>query len=584
MKQRKAAAWLLAGFLTMMFLCTLISRGLYASGLPRVVTGTPDRRPIGHAVEAEGSIVPGKELAVNIPQGIRVREVFIQPGDAVGPGTLLFSADQKDLGELIKEKELEIEKLRLGIEDMERNESLDSAKKGLDRKRAAQDAADGSQNAGKNVERHQQDLQKAEEELASHLAERPEVTDQKERDRQNQDYENRVREEKELQKQIISLDRQIGELQLDSDGNGSVSGNQSGDRNGSQSEDQSGDRNGNQSGNRNGNQSGNQNENPSGDQGGNQNENQSSVEADLLSQKQKELAALKEKLSVLQLDSAEKPDYGAEDGEVTAWEEKKLQLENAVEDAKRGLEDAGKQQEESLRQGEREMEDAAWPEQADSTARQNRLTMELEQERLEEYRRIYEAGGEVYGEQPGFVTELGICSGDRTADSPVIRYAAENSPFRLKASLTKEQKKYVNPGDMAEVSLGNGRKLELEITYLAESETAPGTYDLEIDLPGQDGILGMSGSVRVKTQSDSYECCVPAEALYSENQRYYVYAVGHKQTILGDELAVEKIPVTVLDQNENYAALEPGVITPETEVIVRSDKEVKEGEIVRYME
>ena len=62
MKQRKAAAWLLAGFLTMMFLCTLISRGLYASGLPRVVTGTPDRRSIGHVAEAEGSIVPGKSL------------------------------------------------------------------------------------------------------------------------------------------------------------------------------------------------------------------------------------------------------------------------------------------------------------------------------------------------------------------------------------------------------------------------------------------------------------------------------------------------------------------------------------------
>ncbi len=548
MKQRKAAAWLLAGFLTMMFLCTLISRGLYASGLPRVVTGTPDRRSIGHVAEAEGSIVPGKELAVNVPQGIRVREVFIQPGDEVGPETLLFAADQTDLGELIKEKELEIEKLRLSIEDMERNESLDQQKKGLDRKRAAQDAASDSQNESRNVERHQRDLQKAEEELASHLAERPEVTDPKERDRQNQDYENQVREEKELQKQIISLDRQIEEMRSDSAGNGSVSGNQSGNQSGDQSE------------------------------------NQSSAEAELLRQKQKELAALREKLSELQLDSGEKPDYGVEDGEVTAWEEKKRQLEDAVEAAKRGLEDAGKQQEDSLRQGEREMEDAAWPEQADSTVRQNRLTMELEQERLEQYRRIYEAGGKVYGEQPGFVTELGICSGDRTADSPVIRYAAHNSPFRLKATLTKEQKKYVNPGDQAEVSLGNGRKLELEITYLAESETAPGTYDLEIDLPGQDGILGMSGSFRVKTQSDSYECCVPAEAVYSENQRYYVYAVGRRQTILGEELAVEKVPVTVLDQNEKYAALEPGVITSETEVIVRSDKEVKEGVIVRYME
>lgn len=538
MKQRRAAVWLLAGFLAVMFLCTLVSRGLYASGLPRIVAQTPDRRSIGHVVEAEGAIAPGKELAVNVPPGIRVREVLVEPGDEVGPRTLLFAADQADLGKLIKEKELEIEKLRLSIEDMERNEKQDQQKRSLDQKRTEEDAASDSQNESRNVERRQQDQQKAEEELARHLAEQPEITGQTERARQNQAYDSHLKEEKELQRQIIELNRQIEELQAE-DGQNNQHGSLSG--------------------------------------------NQSPAEEELR-QKQRELAALNEKLSKLQLNSVEKPDYNTEDGEQRSWEEKRQALEDAVEEARRNLEDAAKQQEEGFRQGARKKEDAAWPEQSDSTARQNRLSMELEQERLLEYRRIYDAGGEVYGEQPGIVTEVGICPGERTSDSPVIRYASQNSPFRLKASLTKEQKKYVNPGDQAEVSLGNGRKLDLEITYLAESQTVPGAYDLEIDLPGQEGVLGMSGSLRVKTQSDSFECCVPIEALYSENQRYYVYAVGHKQTVLGEELAVEKVPVTVLDQNEKYAALEPGVITEETEVIVRSDKEVKEGEIVRYME
>lgn len=47
-------------------------------------------------------------------------------------------------------------------------------------------------------------------------------------------------------------------------------------------------------------------------------------------------------------------EIGSEDGEMLAWEEKQQQLENAVEEAKRGLEDAGKRQEDSHRQGERE--------------------------------------------------------------------------------------------------------------------------------------------------------------------------------------------------------------------------------------
>ncbi len=543
MKRRRTAAGLLTGFFVVMFLCTLISKGIYGAGLPRVAAQAPCRRTIGHEVKAEGTVAPGEELAINVPEGIRVSQVAVQPGDEVGPETLLFVADQEDLGELIREKEVEIEKLRLNIEDMEKNQNLARQKKGLEQQRAVQDAGRESQKENVSVNRSRQDLKKAEEELAAHLADRPEITGQEDRDGQNRDYENRAREEKELQEQIIELTGRIAQLEPEGaggsdSGGGSVSGNQ---------------------------------------------RPEEAEEAEELRKTRRDLAVLNERLSRLRLDQTEKPDFAGEDGEWKSWEEKRRLLEDGVQEAKRRLEDALRQQEEGSIDGERAKEDAALPDQADSTLLQSCLTLELLEERLEQYRRIYEAGGEVYGELPGIVTEIRIYPGERTADGGAVRYASQNSPFRLKATLTKDQKKYVNPGDQAEVRL-NGTKLTLDVTYLAENRTVPDTFDLEIGLPAQTGVLGMSGSLHVAAQSDSYECCVPIEAVHEESGRFYVYALGSRQTILGEELSAEKIPVTVLDKNERYAALETGVITEETEVIVRSDREMKEGAIVRRME
>ena len=58
-------------FLSLMFLCTLISRAVYASGLPQVTTKKPERTALIHRVEAEGIVQQGMEYAVNALSGLR---------------------------------------------------------------------------------------------------------------------------------------------------------------------------------------------------------------------------------------------------------------------------------------------------------------------------------------------------------------------------------------------------------------------------------------------------------------------------------------------------------------------------------
>ena len=60
--------------------------------------------------------------------------------------------------------------------------------------------------------------------------------------------------------------------------------------------------------------------------------------------------------------------------------------------------------------------------------------------------------------------------------------------------------------------------------------------------------------------------------------------VEEQETVLGTELIARKRKVKVLDQDEEYAALEDGTLTDMEQFIVDSDKEVKDGARIRQRE
>ena len=61
-KEKIAAGFLI--FLAVMWMCTLISKSIYASQLPRVTTVLAEKRRIEHVVEADG-ILAGEFIAQN---------------------------------------------------------------------------------------------------------------------------------------------------------------------------------------------------------------------------------------------------------------------------------------------------------------------------------------------------------------------------------------------------------------------------------------------------------------------------------------------------------------------------------------
>lgn len=60
--------------------------------------------------------------------------------------------------------------------------------------------------------------------------------------------------------------------------------------------------------------------------------------------------------------------------------------------------------------------------------------------------------------------------------------------------------------------------------------------------------------------------------------------VEETETVLGTERIARRVDVTVLDKNEEYAALQEGTLTAEQDIITGADRNVEPGGRVRLEE
>ncbi len=245
-----------------------------------------------------------------------------------------------------------------------------------------------------------------------------------------------------------------------------------------------------------------------------------------------------------------------------------------------GKEDALTGNADSLRDADRNLEDANTPDRADSALEIARMELESLKREIEKYREIYKADGKVVSDRSGTVTKVNVTVGERTVDGAAIVCADKEVPYQFETLIAREQKKYVNQGDPVTLDTPEGKN-ELEINYLEED--ASGSYRAVVYLPEGKGTLGMSGTLMKREVSESYDCCIPIEALHKEGmgQRYYIFLAGEREGILGRERYVEIRYVKVMDMNESYAALESGAVAKEEEVITGSDKEIENNVVVR---
>lgn len=106
-KKRKAVIAGFIIFLLVLGVCSLVTKGIYTAGLPRVTTATAREMALYHPVTAMGVVETRQEYGVYAPSGLRVAAIACQKGDHFAAGDALIQMDVEDLQRILDGKDLE---------------------------------------------------------------------------------------------------------------------------------------------------------------------------------------------------------------------------------------------------------------------------------------------------------------------------------------------------------------------------------------------------------------------------------------------------------------------------------------------
>ena len=136
---RKKVISILASFLVLMLLFTVLSRAADSASLANVQTKTAQSMTIDHRVTGNGKVMQNREQAVSTIGDQKVQTIYVSEGQTVEAGELLFDLDIANLKEQILLKKQEIEKMDLTEGDNKSKSSAEEQKKSSTRNRAEQD-------------------------------------------------------------------------------------------------------------------------------------------------------------------------------------------------------------------------------------------------------------------------------------------------------------------------------------------------------------------------------------------------------------------------------------------------------------
>ena len=200
-------------FLAFVWLCTIISKSIYVSGLPRVRTDTASKKYVEHVVRTDGIVTAGGEIAVNTQAGLRVDKIFVQQGDEVQAGDVLFTIDTADLAELVSAKETELSKLECNLSDWQVNAVIDAQQKEVAILWAKEDYETADKETAVAKERAKEALEKAEAALGRHLADTVPYTADNARREAWDAYHDWVNKGYSISDKIAAKEREIQDLE-----------------------------------------------------------------------------------------------------------------------------------------------------------------------------------------------------------------------------------------------------------------------------------------------------------------------------------------------------------------------------------
>ena len=549
----------LAGFLILMFLLTILSRAADSLTIAKVTASAATGGVISHNIEVDGNITPNKDIAISTSANIKIASVEATEGKTVKKGDLLIQLDPADLKKKLLKAQKELQVAKATASDKKANEAIAADTKSKSLQRTYEDYNQTVADANDSVSKAKSDMNEA---WNAYNTYKNSNSNSGETDTTVSDSLEKTVEEKQLayDKAVTNLDGVEKDIEADV-----------------------------------------QKEIKKAEEGTDESGNPITLTQEDKQKIREQVNARPENVSLLQnandqINTAKDALTEAENA-LSAYNEQQNnsssasydeQLKTLYDDYKAKEEaynEAVKQRQSTIQSANRTLEDAKAPENVD-TATALTETDDLEEKQLavDELQKVMDVNGKITAPSDGLITKVNVTTGETTTEDTAIRISDQSAGYKFTATLDKASAKYLSKDDKVTLDLGNGTTVEgLTVQSIDVSAEDKNSYELTVSIPAKVKKLGSIATLKVEKASKKYDTCVPLGALHSDGDKYYVYVINEKDTILGTETAVDKVQVDILDKNNEQAAIE-GSFSWGQQFVLTSSKTLRNGDRVRLVE
>lgn len=550
----------LAGFLILMFLLTILSRAADSLTIAKVTASAATGGVISHNIEVDGNITPNKDIAISTSANIKIASVEATEGKNVKKGDLLIQLDTADLKKKLLQAQKELQVAKATASDKKANEAIAADTKSKSLQRTYEDYNQTVADANDSVSKAKSDMNEA---WNAYNTYKNSNSNSGETDTTVRDSLEKTVEEKQLayDKAVTNLDGVEKDIEADVQKEIKKAEEASKDESG----------------------------------------NPITLTQEEKQKIREQVNARPENVSLLQnandqINTAKDALTEAENA-LSAYNEQQNnsssasydeQLKTLYDDYKAKEEaynEAVKQRQSTIQSANRTLEDAKAPENVDTaTALTANDDLEEKQLAVDELQKVMDVNGKITAPSDGLITKVNVTTGETTTEDTAIRISDQSAGYKFTATLDKASAKYLSKDDKVTLDLGNGTTVEgLTVQSIDVSAEDKNSYELTVSIPAKVKKLGSIATLKVEKASKKYDTCVPLGALHSDGDKYYVYVINEKDTILGTETAVDKVQVDILDKNNEQAAIE-GSFSWGQKFVLTSSKTLRNGDRVRLVE
>lgn len=542
----------LAGFLILMFLLTILSRAADSLTIAKVTASAATGGVISHNIETDGNITPNKDIAISTSADIKVASVEATEGKTVKKGDVLIQLDMDDLKTKLLKAQKDLAVAQATASDKKANEAIEADNKARSLERSYEDYNQTISDADDAVSKAKDNMNEAWNAYNDY---------KKNNNNNSDDTDTTVSDslQKTVEEKQEAYDKAVDELdgvekKIDKAVQEKI-----------------------------------------------QSERDNGVELSPAKEQEIRDNALKENVSLLKnandkVDKAKDALSEAENA-LSAYNEQQNnnssasydeQLKALYDDYKskeEAYDEAIKQRKSTIQSADRSLEDANTPESVDTaSALTENDDLQEKQLAVDKLQKVMDAGGKVTAPSDGLVTKVNVTTGEATTEDTAIRISDQSAGYKFAATLDKSDAKFLAKDDKVTLDLGNGTSVEgLKIQSIDVSQEDKNSYELTVSIPAKVKKIGTIATLKVEKASKKYDTCVPLTALHSDGDKYYVYVINEKDTILGTETAVDKVQVEILDKNNEQAAID-GAFSWDQKFVLTSSKTLRDGDRVRLLE